>query len=1070
MKKTILLLALILVIQQVRSQDRRIISGSVIDAETEMPIGAATITATKTLRSVISDPDGKFQIQIGQFDSLRITHVSYEPVTISVPLGSEIHIRIRQRSSVLDNAIINTGYQEFKPNQVNGAFDFIDEKTLSLQNGTNILTRLEGVTTGLLFDNQRFKGHSDQSQLGLSIRGLSTINGPLDPLIIVDNFIFEGDINHINPDDVKSVTILKDAATTSIWGARAGNGVIVITMKHGSVNQKPRITFNSNLSLIEKPDLYRVKDISIDEYIDLEKFLFDRGHYDNLINNNRYPAISPVVSLLLKERNGTIPSGVAEQEINALRIMNSKDEFARYFYRTGAIQQYSLMASGGSKDIAWLMSGSYDKTLTNLNEQSHRLNMRFSNTYKPFKGMELITGASYSNLHNKSGMPEFRDVAKIRGTVFIPYLKFVGEDGTALPISNVYRSEFTDTLGGNKLLDWHYYPYNDWKHAQNTVQNNELIANLAVKYRLTPYANLSVRYQYQEERTTSESLYDTASFYARRQINLFTQIDGDDMVTHIIPMGGILMQNQNRQFSHNFRSQADFSKGWKDSEINALAGFEFRDIGKKSNSNTYYGYYDDPLTSTDVDVVNYYPTIIAGDFSQIGGSPYLTGQNYRFVSLFANGLYSFQKRYFVNAGWRKDGSNVFGASINDKWKPLWSSGIGWLISEESFYKLKFLTHLKLSITYGKNGNVDLTKTPLAVARADVGYTTDLPFLRIDNPNNPGLKWEEISQTNIRIDFELMQKRILGSIDYYLKKGSDLYGADVYDYTAWGGRSTLVRNVAAIKGKGLEINIISKNLTGALKWNTQLLFSHINNQTTRYYSAARYPESGAIGNAGKSINPIVGKPMFSVFAYKWGGLDKDGNPQGFISADKTTDYNAISKNNGDNGIAGGSMVYKGSAIPTTFGNLSNFFIWKNLEFNFNFSFAFGHYLFKPALSYTALFSQGAGNDEFSDRWQKPGDEQRTNIPSLIYPANSARDLFYQYSEANLIKGDNIRLRYINFKYTLNTHSHKIIENAEFYASIINMGIVWRANHNGIDPDFPGDIPPPKRVTFGVRLTL
>src|SRR6185437_11735787 len=158
---------------------------------------------------------------------------------------------------------------------------YIDNKTLSLQAGTNILDRLNGVASGILFDYS--KNTSDNKKLNFNVRGLSTINGPQDPLIVVDNFPYEGDINNINPNNVESITILKDAAAASIWGTRAGNGVIVITTKKGKFGEPLKIGFNSNMIVQQKPDLYYLPQLSTADYIGMEQFLFNQGYFDDNI-------------------------------------------------------------------------------------------------------------------------------------------------------------------------------------------------------------------------------------------------------------------------------------------------------------------------------------------------------------------------------------------------------------------------------------------------------------------------------------------------------------------------------------------------------------------------------------------------------------------------------------------------------------------------------------------------------------------------------------------------------------------------------------------------------------------
>lgn len=1068
MKKYILFLCCLFTTLQLLAQKPQIVTGCIIDQENNDPVFLATVSAGIAGHATTTDKAGYFKITIPRFpDTLIITHLGYRMQKVPLPFATEnIQVSLQSFATTLDEVAINTGYQKLNPNEINGSYVVIDNKVLNRQTGTNILDRLNGVTSGLIFNTGK-SNPNPQNTTNITIRGLSTINGPLDPLIVVDNFIYDGAITNINPNDVESVTVLKDAAATSIWGARAGNGVIVITTRKGKFDEKLKVDFNTNVIIQDKPDLYYLPQISSGDYIDLEQFLFRQGYFDDQMNSSSYPPLSPAVEIMLATGNGSIAAADSASKIDALKKIDSRDQFTKYFYRKGITQQYALTLHGGSSALAWLLSGALDKDISNLKAEVNKINLRFENTYRPFKNMDINAGVYYTNSKNVSGERGYRSTSSITGSLFVPYLQFVDQDNNALPVTYQYRAGFADTSGNGKLLDWHYYPLDDWKHSVYKQQTDEIMANIGLQYKITGDIGLLIRYQYQQQNGIQKSLNDTSSFYARDKINLFTQIDNQDgTVKHIVPVGGILIQSGTRQFSENFRTQLNFQKTWQQHNLNALAGFETRETENSSNSNTYYGYYEDPLIFTNVDVVNYYPTYITGSTQQLSGAGVLAATNYRFASFFSNASYSYKNRYSISGSVRRDGSNIFGAKTNDKWKPLWSAGVGWTISKEPFYKLRWLPHLRITLTKGRSGNVDVTKIPMPVGGAGSDYVTGLPFIRINALNNPELKWEQIAQTNVRIEFGSTQNRIAGSFEYYYKKGSDLYGPTPYDYTAWGINPTITKNVAAMKGKGIDISLTTHNLTGKVNWNTNLLFSYTESRTTKYYTGLQNPVSQAIGG-GNTINPLVGRPLYSIFAYKWGSLDESGNPQGFIEDKKTTDYLAITNNIFDKGMDGGSIVYKGSASPVVFGNLVNTITWKHFEMDINISCELGYYLFKPALSYTALIRQGTGNGDYANRWQQPGDENKTNVPSFIYPVDNRRDLFYQLSEVNVIRGDNIRLRYINLSYDFYAPKKLPFNSLQLYMNISNIGILWRANHEHIDPDYVSAIPLPKMLTIGLR---
>jgi len=256
-----------------------------------------SITIKGTNRSTTTNSQGEFVLTgLDNNATLIISSIGYEPMEFK-PLGqSALTIRLKTRVSEMQEVeVVSTGYQDIPKERSTGSFTKIDKATLNQQTGTNILDRLIGVTSGLLFDVNKEDGNP-QNKTKISIRGLSTIHGPMDPLIVVDGFIYEGDIENINPNTIDNVTVLKDAAAASIWGARAGNGVIVISTKRGKFNQKLKVDVNANIIVTEKPDFFSLPEISSAEYIDLEQFLY-RNNYFNGALNNIYAAITPAVSI-----------------------------------------------------------------------------------------------------------------------------------------------------------------------------------------------------------------------------------------------------------------------------------------------------------------------------------------------------------------------------------------------------------------------------------------------------------------------------------------------------------------------------------------------------------------------------------------------------------------------------------------------------------------------------------------------------------------------------------------------------------------------------------------------------
>jgi TonB-dependent SusC/RagA subfamily outer membrane receptor len=323
------------------------IKGKIINEAGE-PVSSATISLKGTKRIVISSNQGMFEFtRVKTGDTLMISSVSYGTIEQVITGNTFLTITLQQESKKLEEVeIVNTGYQKIPKERATGSFDFIDNKTLNQQVGTNILKRIEGVSSGVLFDNNKLVNGQIKND-NISIRGLSTINASTAVLVVLDGFIYEGDINNINPNDIESITILKDAAATSIWGARAGNGVIVINTKKGKFNQKLKVGLNTNVIVNERPDLNYLPQLSSADYINVEQILFNKGYFDAAISS-RTQALTPAVQIFNNRRLGLITAEDSASQVNSLKDIDSRQQYQKYFLTNNVIQQYGVNISGGS--------------------------------------------------------------------------------------------------------------------------------------------------------------------------------------------------------------------------------------------------------------------------------------------------------------------------------------------------------------------------------------------------------------------------------------------------------------------------------------------------------------------------------------------------------------------------------------------------------------------------------------------------------------------------------------------------------------------------------------------------
>ncbi|MBN8789581.1 MAG: SusC/RagA family TonB-linked outer membrane protein [Terrimonas sp.] len=1039
------------------------ITGSVTNSADGKPLSGVSISVKHKSISTTTNKSGAFAIGAVLSDTLHITHIGYKELYLPVVTPAALHIMLTTDTLALQEVFVNTGFQQLPRERATGSFTFIDNKTLNLQVGTTILDRLNGIASGVLFDPSRYK--TDNKKLDFNVRGLSTINGNQDPLIILDNFPYEGDLASINPNDVDNISILRDAAAASIWGSRAGNGVIVITTKKGKFNQPLRVEFNANVVVTGSPDLYYLPQINSADYIDVEKMLFDNGYVSGL----SHLGISPAIKIFQQQKDGLISEAEATTAINQLKAHDAREDYNRYLYQHAVLQQYAVNLRGGSETLAWLVSAGYDRNIGSLSEKNDRLTLRMENSYRPSSKITIQLGALYIATNSLSGKPGYSDITI--NYRHIPYLSLADAAGNALPVPVQYRDEFTDTAGGGYLLDWKYYPLEDYKHNRIATNGGSLLANIGLQYQLFKGMSFDVRYNYQRQQTNTDNIADLQSYYTRNLINDFSQVDyNTGIINYIVPSGAILSRNQSVVQAHNGRAQFsynnNFGGSFENHSLSVIAGAELRQTRITGNGQTLYGYDENILTTGTVDYKTAYPTF-SGALSYIPDGISLSESLNRYVSFYGNASWTLKGKYTLSGSARRDASNLFGVSTNDKWKPFWSGGAAWNIASENFYHALWLPQLRLRTSFGYSGTVDPSKSAVTVLET-VGNNrfSGLPGLRVAQFANSALRWEKVATTNIGLDFALKNARLSGTIEWYNKKGIDLFGPSPVDYTAGLASKTIVRNIADMQARGMDINLNWRIFDKKFRWNTGFLLSLYRDKTTSYYmpEGAIYAPTG-----GREVSPLTGKPLHAILSYAFAGLDpQTGDPQGYLNKTLSKDYYGIyaAAKSPD------SLLYNGTASPRYYGALSNSITWKGFSIFFNITYKLGYYFRRESISYEQLYSSGIGHGDFAKRWQQPGDENHTNIPSLQYPLDYYRDAFFLSSNVTVSRADHIRLQFVNLSYEL---AESLLgktgwQSLQLYLNASNLGVLWKANKNGLDPDYPTSIPASRTWAIGLRANF
>lgn len=1025
------------------------IRGRVVNEKGD-PVEGVTVTVKGTKKATSTNANGEFSLSTVDPNAVLVfTSVNIETFELEVSGRSEVLVNLKTKVAALgDVVVINTGYQTLKPNEVTGSVARVDNELFNRRVSTDFLSRLEGTASGLLMD-----GTSTFAMNNISIRGNSTIFANTQPLLIVDGFPYAGDLSSLNPNDIEDINILKDAAAASIWGAFSGNGVIVITTKRGRLNQPIKLSLNASVTVGEKPDLFYDPNFLISsEMIGVEQFLFSRGYYNSDLNNTTSrPPVSLAVEILAKQASGAITQQQAEAQLNALRNLDIRNDYSKYFYRKSIDQQYALNVSGGTAKASYYLSGGYNKDMSNVvRSQSERISFSATSVFVPIKNLEITGSIAHAQVINENnGMTRVVSGGKV-GTS--PYTQLADADGNHLPIVQNRRLSFAQNPGVTGLLNWVHVPLDDLALMDNQMHLYDDRLSAAVKYTIISGLSVALSYRYQKGINQERIHNSVESFHTRDLINRYSTVTNNVVTRRNIPLGGILNNITTNATTNAGRAQINYNAGFGDHTVTALAGMDIYELKTDGHSSTTYGYDESTGTYAAVNFDSSYRLFPTGTGTILGASTHSPWTYRYFRSLLGNISYAYRNRYTFYLSGRLDQANMFGVKANQRVNPLWSTGLRWDIDKENFYKSTWLSELKFRFSYGYQGNFSSTLSALTTATYSVGAFNNYPLASIFTAGNPELGWEKIGIINVGLDFSIGKKVLTGSIDFFRKNGVDMIGDKIIPSST--GFTTFRGNFSDMRANGIDLTLEGNVIKKEFAWSVRLLSSYVRDKITK--------------NKGDNLR-ITGRPVNAIYSHRWGGLDANGDPLGYLNDTLTKNYNAIlTAASADPTL----RVYNGPAKPIFFGSILNSFSWKGISVSVLVTYKAGYYFRRSSINYNTLFSTGAGHRDYTRRWQKPGDEATTSVPAMVYtnyPSFTQRNQFYQESSALVERGDHIRLQDISVSYTI---SRKRWQNAPFkqlqiYFYANNLGILWKANDEGIDPNDRTGYPKPRALSFGVR---
>lgn len=1039
------------------------LSGFVQSATTGEKIAGASLTLRGTGVTTTSNQNGYFEIAVrNALDTLLVSHLSYETLQIALPAKQPLLVLLKERVAKLEEIEVNTGYYAVPRERVTGSFSHVDNQTLSRIVSTDITSRLEGVVGGLIFDTRNVTANMDNTTLRL--RGLSTIEANATPLIVLDNFPFEGNIENINPNDIENITVLKDAAAASIWGARAGNGVIVITTKRGYKSEHPVISLNSNISISEMPDLfYNPNFIDSRNYIAYENEMFERGMYTE---NDRTP-LNPLVELRIAERDGRISREQLQKQVAELESLDVRREAFQYLYTNQMNQQYNLSIRGGGNNYNYYVAGGYDDNAHyQKGNGNHRLTINSVGDFKLADRTTLSLGVAYINKETHSNAMSLSDIRPGNKTIY-PYAKLENTDGSPASIVKDFRTIYVNNAAEMGLLDWQYRPLEERNLLFGKSIGQETRINIGLAQKIISGINIQLKYQFNGVNERNEGLRKKESYSVRGLVNRFTQADG----TQVIPYGDILSLRHVHRNAHSGRIQIDYTGqfGANDEHVlSALGGYEVRQFKSGSNGFGLYGFDSDINTfSSQLDFNTRYPLRPAGTLRIPSLTNAITETIDRYISYYANIAYNYMGKYSLSASARKDMSNLFGVKSNQKGVPLWSMGVGWTLSDEHFFNPEWLPYLRFRTTIGVSGNVDKTVTAFPTAYYNTDALTGLRYGLISSPGNPALRWEKVKMLNVAVDFRSKHNRITGSVEYFVKNGLDLFGNKPIDPTtgAFIASDYYQRiNYARLKTTGLDVAARVDIIKKRIRWSSNILFSYSDDKLIDFEQQVANIQQFV----GVFPPPIKGMPLNRIYSYPWYGLNStNGEPLVPVEGEFTNDYSAYLQS-----LTNDDLIYHGSAIPTLFGSIRNNIGFGGFDLAVNFTWKDGYYFRRSSIDYGQLYSQGVGHRDYNRRWKQPGDELITDVPSLPKTNNSNRDNIYNFSTLLVEDGAHLRLQDIYLGYTTDklAFGRKTVP-LTVYGYAKNLGILWRANKKGLDPDFPhAEILQPRVYSLGLKMNF
>nr|WP_249665380.1 SusC/RagA family TonB-linked outer membrane protein [Mucilaginibacter sp. Bleaf8] len=1063
------------------------IVGKVLDAESGKPIPNATVTLKGSSRRVFTNENGTFTFaDVPDNGVLVFSYVGYN--TQEATALESMIVKLTLGMQKLDEVVISTGYQQLKKSSATGAYSVIDAKEIERTPTLNLMERTAAKVPGVYFDVRNNT---------IQIRSANGLNGNTPPLIVIDGFpainqnlttvttrTIDGNPNNlnqpatsgnavlstINPNDIESITFLKDAAASAIWGAKAANGVIVITTKRGRKGNAS-INYNTTFSVSSPASLSNLTSMSSREYIDLEQEMFDKGFLTDPIGSYRYGPISEAQEWMFRVNRRTATAAQRDSALNTLAGRSNQSQLRKYLLQRATTQQHNLSLSGGGENNTYYIAANYSKDVPVFKSNYGETYSLTSNLNNDFlnKRISVATGINYTYSKSQVNNTSLQSLG-FGAFGYRPYEMLVDQNGNGISKPIAFTQRVSDSLQRIGYMPWTYNPLDELNYNNTVLNKNNIRINTAIKGTITSWLNLTLSGQLQKLIGKQTFLQNKNSYDSRNLINIGTTFSGRTAI-YGVPVGGVYKTSSTGSDEYAMRGQFNVDKTIGDHHFDAIAGTEIRQIKFNGSTQTLYGYDEELGLGAVVNPTTPYRTIF-GYSTTLGFSDgKVFNDTKRYLSYYNNASYAYRDKYFVSGSVRLDDYTMQGVDRRNRAVPLYSAGLRWNIKRESFLeKVGWIGSLNIRTTLGTGGNIPTQGRPYTVINTGLfdSYTL-LPTATIGTPGNTELGWETTRTINEGLDADLFNSRLTISLDVYQKKTTGLLVNLPYNSTY--GWNILTFNGGSMKGRGAELSISGQIVRGK-NWGFISAFNGA-------YNKNEITESRFVNTNSSPFTSILvkGYPVDNVLAYRWAGLDATGQSQ-IYSANGT-----ILTSQSFPQVKPEDLVYMGRSTPPYFGGWTNTVRYRNLSLIARASYALGHKFRLRQIDQSTYPSGGSFSGYISNsqvlaqRWRNPGDEAITNVPGLSGINFNSID-WYSGSDINIRNAGNIRLQQLTLNYALPASALRalsFVKGVNFGVTATNLGLLWVSNKEGVDPDYQmtnsfNNLPPSRTFLFNMNISL